>query len=244
MSRFVRPVDDAITQQWGANPDYYKQFGQNGHTGIDFKSAIGTPIRATGDGRVVFAGSGSIHGGFLSIAGNAMLIDHGDIYSAYSHLSKYEVGTGTTVKQGQIIGYTGNTGEVTGPHLHFEFWGKPTDWKNGWSGRVNPNDYLSQEGEEMKPTEQDVANIVGEVWGIPANANNIRDYTELDWKDFIYRLLGNSTPWMDRKNYFTNIESQNKSLLKQLDAALKKVPADTSDAEKLVQAMKDAMGIK
>lgn len=146
MARFVAPVADRITQQFGENPDYYRSLGQLGHTGIDYGCSMGTSVRATGDGRVSFAGSGANHGGFLAVAGNAILLDHGDIYSAYSHVSRFAVSQGQQVSQGQVIGYSGNTGQVTGPHLHFEFWGKPTNWQNGWSGRVNPNNYLSAAG--------------------------------------------------------------------------------------------------
>lgn len=149
MSRFIRPVSDPVTQQFGENPDYYRSLGQLGHTGIDYGCSMGTSVRATGDGRVSFAGPGANHGGFLAVAGNAILLDHGDVYSAYSHLSRFAVGQGQQVSQGQVIGYSGNTGQVTGPHLHFEFWGKPTNWKNGWSGRVDPGNYITNEGDEM-----------------------------------------------------------------------------------------------
>lgn len=143
MSRFIKPTSGRITQQFGENSDYYRPLGQLGHTGIDTADAIGTAIRATADGRVGFVGPGAKHGGFLSVAGNAILIDHGDVYSGYAHLSEFAVSQGQQVVQGQVIGYSGDTGQVTGPHLHFEFWGKPTNWQNGWAGRVNPNNYLS-----------------------------------------------------------------------------------------------------
>lgn len=179
MARFVAPVADRITQQFGENPDYYRSLGQLGHTGIDYGCPMGTAIRATGDGRVSFVGPGANHGGLLSVAGNAILLDHGDIYSAYSHLSRFAVTQGQQVTQGQIIGYSGNTGQVTGPHLHFEFWGKPTNWKNGWSGRVNPSAYLNNEGgdEEMQPTTYEVANIY-------AQALLFRDMSREEWKQF------------------------------------------------------------
>lgn len=150
MPRFIAPVDSPITQGWGDNPDYYKQFGEAGHTGIDYGAPIGTPIRASADGTVKFAGIDTDHPniGFMSIAGKAVLIDHGDVFTGYCHLSEIEVGIGQHVKQGDIIGKTGDTGVVTGPHIHFEFWGKPTNFKNGWAGRVDPSNYLVK-GENM-----------------------------------------------------------------------------------------------
>lgn len=117
----------------------------------------------------------------------------------------------------------------------------------GWSRDISGKEVIDLEEEMAKPTAQDVSNIVGEIWGVPANANNIRDYVELEWPQFVYHVLGNSTPWMDRKNYLTNIEGQNRSLSLQLEDALeslRKMPEDTSGAEKKLQAIKDALGIR
>ncbi|MCF8783184.1 M23 family metallopeptidase [Rhodococcus ruber] len=168
-----------MSQQFGDNPDYYRPLGQNGHTGIDYACWTGTPVRASGDGVVAFEGWGQNHGGFLKVAGIAVLVDHGDVYTGYAHLSSTTVNIGQRVKQGEIIGYSGATGQVMGPHLHFEFWGKPTSWKNGWAGRVNPNDYLSaisaQEDEEMQPTSYEVANIY-------AQALLFRDMSREEWQ--------------------------------------------------------------
>lgn len=149
--RFIAPVQDDITQVWGENPGYYAQFGQKGHTGIDFACKSGTPIGASADGTVVFAGQEGASGAFTWIAGNVIQIDHGDVYTAYAHMSRFNVVKGQRVKQGDIIGYSGNTGVASGPHLHFEFLGKPTSWANGWSGRVNPYNYLVEE-EGMEET--------------------------------------------------------------------------------------------
>jgi murein DD-endopeptidase MepM/ murein hydrolase activator NlpD len=93
------------------------------HNGIDFTAKIGTPIYATGDGVVSFAGRGN---GF----GIHIKIDHGFGYkTVYAHLSKLAVRKGQKVKRGQIIGYSGNTGLSAGPHLHYEvhYKGKPVN---------------------------------------------------------------------------------------------------------------------
>jgi murein DD-endopeptidase MepM/ murein hydrolase activator NlpD len=77
----------------------------------------GTPIKATGDGRVVFAGR---KGGY----GKTVIIQHGAAYTTlYAHMSRLNrrARTGARVRQGQIIGYVGSTGLATGPHLHYEF---------------------------------------------------------------------------------------------------------------------------
>lgn len=87
------------------------------HRGVDYAADSGTPVIATGNGRVQRAGR---HGGY----GNRIIIEHAGRYSTlYAHLSKYARGVraGARVKQGQIIGYVGMTGTATGPHLHYEF---------------------------------------------------------------------------------------------------------------------------
>lgn len=85
------------------------------HEGIDFTAAIGTPIYATGDGIVSEAGYNN--GGF----GNKITISHGYSYeTVYAHLSKIKVKAGQRVKRGEVIGFMGNTGKSTAPHLHYE----------------------------------------------------------------------------------------------------------------------------
>lgn len=87
------------------------------HRGTDYAAPTGTPIKSTGDGKVIFAGR---KGGF----GNCVIIQHGSRYQTlYAHLSKFNRSArkGRRIKQGQVIGYVGSTGLATGPHLHFEF---------------------------------------------------------------------------------------------------------------------------
>lgn len=87
------------------------------HRGTDYAAPHGTPIRSTGDGKVVFAGR---QGGF----GRVVIIRHGGTYQTkYAHMSRFRSGVraGAKVRQGQVIGYVGSSGLATGPHLHFEF---------------------------------------------------------------------------------------------------------------------------
>ena len=86
------------------------------HTGTDFAAPKGTPIMASGDGKVIKAG-------WCGGGGNCVKIKHNSTYqTVYAHMSKFGRGIkkGTRVKQGQIIGYVGSTGMSTGPHLHYE----------------------------------------------------------------------------------------------------------------------------
>ena len=87
------------------------------HHGIDYSAPKGTPVAAVGDGRVDFIGWKTGYGKFI-------VIRHNNVYStAYGHLSGFAkvLKRGTTIKQGQVIGYVGSTGISTGPHLHYEF---------------------------------------------------------------------------------------------------------------------------
>lgn len=87
------------------------------HKGVDYAAPTGTPIRASGDGKVVFRGT---KGGY----GRTVILQHAGKYTTlYAHMSKYSklAKTGTRVKQGQVIGYVGKTGLASGPHLHYEF---------------------------------------------------------------------------------------------------------------------------
>jgi len=87
------------------------------HLGTDYAASTGTPIKATGDGRITFMGN---KGGY----GRAVIIKHGSSYETlYAHMSRFRpgLGHGSRVKQGQVIGYVGSSGLATGPHLHYEF---------------------------------------------------------------------------------------------------------------------------
>ncbi|MBI3560539.1 MAG: peptidoglycan DD-metalloendopeptidase family protein [Gammaproteobacteria bacterium] len=87
------------------------------HKGVDYSAPVGTPIRAAGDGKIIFKGT---KGGY----GRTIIIQHGGTYSTlYAHMSAYKKGinSGSHVRQGQVIGYVGSSGLATGPHLHYEF---------------------------------------------------------------------------------------------------------------------------
>lgn len=87
------------------------------HKGVDYAASRGTPIKAAGDGKVIFAGN---KGGY----GRVLILQHGSQYSTlYAHLHKFGRGVkvGKKVKQGQIVAYVGSSGLASGPHLHYEF---------------------------------------------------------------------------------------------------------------------------
>ncbi len=104
-SGFTQARFHPVLQEWRA------------HKGVDYAAPIGTPVRATAEGKVAFAG---IQNGY----GNVIQLQHEGIYSTlYAHLSDFAQGLrpGMRVAQGDIIGFVGQTGWATGPHLHYEF---------------------------------------------------------------------------------------------------------------------------
>lgn len=116
---FLRnPVDVVrITSHFNPNRKHPVLHTIRAHKGTDYGAPIGTPIRSSGDGKVIYAG---VKGGY----GNTVVIKHGDKYTTlYAHMSKFAkaMKSGKRVKQGQIIGYVGKSGRVTGAHLHYEF---------------------------------------------------------------------------------------------------------------------------
>jgi len=114
---FMWPTSGVVTQEYGCTGFYLEPprgSCAHFHSGIDIANGSGTPVRAAGAGVVAFAGW--TYGG-----SRAILIGHsGNFASFYGHLSRSVVRSGQRVSRGQIIGYMGNTGNSTGPHLHFE----------------------------------------------------------------------------------------------------------------------------
>ena len=127
-----------IASGYGRRIDpYYKK--PKYHYGVDFSAPQGTPIYATGNGKIKKIKKS--RRGF----GNHIIIDHGYGYkSLYAHMSKFKVRANQIVKRGDIIGYVGNTGKSTAPHLHYEV------HKNG--KKVNPAYYFHN---DLSPEEFD-----------------------------------------------------------------------------------------
>jgi len=116
---FIWPVEGTVTSGFGY------RWGRM-HEGIDISVPEGTPIHAAADGTVILEQSEYESGGY----GNYTCIDHGGgLSTCYAHQSSFAASVGARVSQGDVIGYSGNTGHSTGPHLHFEVRinGTPTD---------------------------------------------------------------------------------------------------------------------
>src|SRR5262245_11100657 len=129
---FVLPLSSEVTSPFG-----YRRI-INGtqrapHTGVDLKAALGTPVVAANHGRVALVGD-------FFFSGHSVVLDHGGgLHTVYFHLAEYKVETGAPVRKGDVIGLSGMTGRVTGPHLH---WGARI---NG--ARVDPFELLNKLGQ-------------------------------------------------------------------------------------------------
>ena len=108
------PVEGEVTDYFGVRRNPFGGGSAEFHDGLDIATAWGTPVAATGDGTVSFAGAKSGYG-------NVVMVDHGNgLSTVYGHLSRVEAEVGQAVKRGELVGRVGSTGRSTGPHLHYE----------------------------------------------------------------------------------------------------------------------------
>ncbi len=133
---FATPIGMPVDKGYISSSFGWRKHPKNGkrlfHSGVDVAAWPGTPVRATADGIVSFAGwSGG--------SGKLIVIEHGFGYTTcYAHNRKIVVKVGQKVKRGDIIAYVGSTGNTTGPHVHYEVW---VDKKP-----VNPKPFLRRKG--------------------------------------------------------------------------------------------------
>ncbi|MEO1938047.1 MAG: M23 family metallopeptidase [Sulfurimonas sp.] len=109
---FILPLESVITSEFGKARVYNGSL-KGYHSGTDFRASVGTAVRAANDGVIAYVGKRFYSGG-------TVIIDHGEgIYSCYFHLSKFLAQKGQKIQRGEILGLSGKSGRVTGPHLHF-----------------------------------------------------------------------------------------------------------------------------
>jgi murein DD-endopeptidase MepM/ murein hydrolase activator NlpD len=109
---FVRPVEGEPTGVFGTRRIYNGK-PRSPHPGLDLRAATGTEVHASGPGVIVLAAD-------LYFSGNTVIVDHGGgLFTIYGHLSRTLVREGETVEAGRLLGLSGSTGRVTGPHLHW-----------------------------------------------------------------------------------------------------------------------------
>lgn len=111
----IWPVDAGrLTDDFGGRFNPFGGYGTEFHTGQDIATAWGTPVAATANGTVIYAG-------WQSGYGQVVVIDHGGgLTTRYGHLSRVDATVGQAIKRGDTVGNVGSTGRSTGPHLHYE----------------------------------------------------------------------------------------------------------------------------
>ena len=136
-----RPLDGffPITQHYGENHADYARFGLKGHNGVDYGCPSGTPVMAVLDG-VVERAQGDPNGYGLHVK----LKHAGGLWTIYGHFGTLYVTTGQVVRAGEVLGLSGNTGNSTGPHLHFEIRVAGQE-RNGYGVAVDPLTFEAQE---------------------------------------------------------------------------------------------------
>ncbi|MBL3806047.1 MULTISPECIES: M23 family metallopeptidase [Streptomyces] len=136
-SSWTVPVNDAtISATYGTGGDRWT----NKHSGQDYAVSVGTDVHAAHSGTVVKTGGNGAGDG--PAYGNAVVVKHADkTYTQYAHLSQINVSPGQTVKEGQKIALSGNTGNSSGPHLHFEVRTGPN-----YGSAIDPAAFLHSKG--------------------------------------------------------------------------------------------------
>lgn len=110
---FQLPINSSITSVFGTKRIYNKKL-KNFHGGVDLRAAVGTPIRAPSSGVVVLAKD-------LYYTGNTVILDHGyGVITIYAHMSRLDVKEGEKIQANTVLGLSGKTGRVNGPHLHWQ----------------------------------------------------------------------------------------------------------------------------
>ncbi len=125
---FILPCEGEVHPNFGERRIYNNK-PRSPHSGVDISAPLGTPVKASNSGNVVFAGD-------LYFAGKAVIIEHGlGVFTFYCHFSEIKANRGHFVKKGDIIGEVGATGRVTGAHLHWSI--------KVFESRVDPFSFLS-----------------------------------------------------------------------------------------------------
>ena len=138
---FIWPISGRISSIFGLRR-FFNEQERRPHSGLDIAAPEGTPIKATASGTVIDSGD-------FFFSGNMIYLDHGQgLVSMYAHMSKLLVKPGDYVTQGQIIGEVGETGRVTGPHLHFAVIANRT--------LIDPMFMLPQDGNEYSAKIEDI----------------------------------------------------------------------------------------
>jgi murein DD-endopeptidase MepM/ murein hydrolase activator NlpD len=194
---FARPIGADEVNWPVADYRYGGEFFEDVvHTGVDIPASMGTPVLAAGSGEIIWAGYGVYRGGYdvTDPYGLAVVIRHDfgykgqSLYTIYGHLDQIDVAEGQYVTTGQQIGLVGETGRVTGPHLHFEV-------------RVGDNSFFSTLNPELwlvPPVGWGIlAGRVLDSSGQPVDAQLIIVHSNLNGQNWFARSYGIGAPNSD-----------------------------------------------
>ncbi len=199
-----RPLNSSeVSQGFGENPQLYAQFGLAGHHGTDYVASVGTPIYAVENGVVEKSGNGitdKYTGGFF--AGETTTII-GQYETLYGHQSQRLVSPGQRVTEGQLIGYTGNTGYTTGPHLHFGIRPLQPNLNNGYRGYIDFASVLFATPAPVEPALQPYQRKVQNSTGVNGRAEPnttsaiVKEYAQGEILDFAGWIKGQNVNGID-----------------------------------------------
>ncbi len=182
-----------LSQKFGENPQMYAQFGIIGHNGLDWPCSMRTPIYASHDGVAETQ--------IDSMSGKGVIIKDEEKKSIYWHLDFFATTTGHKVKTGDLIGYSGNTGYSTGPHLHFGLKllkdGEVLNRNNGYDGAVDATPYLSWYDKNM--TEQEVKNLYQLAFYRDPDAGELSFWTGKDLQAFLTAAIKDRASFLASK---------------------------------------------
>lgn len=165
------PVDNVtITQRFGRTVDAKRLYVSGSHSGVDFRASVGTPIYAVASGTVEGTGD-TDQTCYKASFGKWVFIRHNNgLASAYGHLSLIKASEGQTVSKGQLIGYSGNTGRSTGPHLHLTIYAsRGTDGEEG--ARVTSKPSVSCPGKNFRQPMAPISAYLDPLLYLPGGAN-------------------------------------------------------------------------
>ncbi len=156
------------------------------HTGVDIPVPKGTPVLAAGSGKVIWAGYGAYRGGYdkTDPYGQSVIIHHDfgyqgqALYTLYGHLDRVDVVEGQHVDVGQVIGLSGQTGQTTGPHLHFEV-------------RLGENNYFKTRNPELWV-------VPPQGWGVLAARIMDSNHQLMAYQEVIVTNLASDQNWRAR----------------------------------------------
>lgn len=131
-TNFYEGKDVGYSQYFGENPKDYAKFGLKGHNGIDIPIPTGTNLYSSIEGVV------TEHASDPTGYGNYIKIENDECAILYAHLKSSPLVQGQKVKAGEFVGFSNNTGNSTGPHLHFAVHPKPRNRANGYNGYIDP----------------------------------------------------------------------------------------------------------